>query len=454
MAEPKRLSKKVIVILLVVLIGGGILICAGIWRERTKNSVPSGYNRHDYEKVVSFLEQKDEAGVKNGTKINKKYNRNDPSTWTYQDGSLTRGVNWTDSKSNKRVLTVDFDSKEGLCGNLDLRDCTELKEVYSQNGKLTELHVEGCSALESVWCGNNQLHSLDLSTNKKLWNLVCDSNSIKELNLNENTELKGLLCMDNNLITLDVTNNPKLTTLFCWNNKLAQLDISKNPKLASLDCRKNQLKELNTTENPELTDITCSKNSIETMDISKNPVLTYLDASENQLTSLELQENKLLEKLYCNKNKLKELDLSSAVKLAELDCAENLLTQLEIPTDSVIPVHLLQSEGNGNIGITYKIGAVKNEEDTKDPSVSSGSEQSFSATTDNQDMSETVGDVGSLADTDESSVEQIKNLIAIPNDTEGSFLGWYTSDGKLLSKEKSIQMDDFKDVTDFIARFQ
>ena len=44
-------------------------------------TVPAGYNEHDYDKCVTFLEQTDPSGEKNGEKLSSDYDPDDPETW-------------------------------------------------------------------------------------------------------------------------------------------------------------------------------------------------------------------------------------------------------------------------------------------------------------------------------------------------------------------------------------
>ena len=44
-------------------------------------TVPEGYNEHDYQKCLAFLETEDENGVKNGEKLSESYDPYDPETW-------------------------------------------------------------------------------------------------------------------------------------------------------------------------------------------------------------------------------------------------------------------------------------------------------------------------------------------------------------------------------------
>ena len=67
-------------------------------------TVPDGYNAHDYNKCVQFLEQTDEDGVKNGEKLNDTYDPNDPGTWgTYSDGDCFQ---WISAAGEQRIAII------------------------------------------------------------------------------------------------------------------------------------------------------------------------------------------------------------------------------------------------------------------------------------------------------------------------------------------------------------
>ena len=222
--------------------------------------VPEGYNENDYNKVVSFLEQTNEDGVKNGTLLSEDYDSNDPTTWGeywgWADGSdepvnLSR-FEWTDSNGELRLFRVEIHGMFILTGVLDLSGCDKLMRMDCSENALTDLILTGCNSLEILQCHSNALTTLDVSSNHALRILGCPFNSISEIDVSACTELTTLECGYNNLETLNVTNNPQLTMLSCDGNPLTSLDLSYNPLLYELWCSGTQLTELDLSTNPLL----------------------------------------------------------------------------------------------------------------------------------------------------------------------------------------------------------
>ena len=102
---------------------------------------PAGYNDHDYQKLVAFLEIEDENGVKNGDKLSGSYDPEAPETWG--------DIQWTNS-SEKRVYDVSIRYYD-LTGALDVSGCTALEILGCRGNALTELVVSGCTALEYLY---------------------------------------------------------------------------------------------------------------------------------------------------------------------------------------------------------------------------------------------------------------------------------------------------------------
>lgn len=175
--------------------------------EVTPNwTVPDGYNVHDYTKCVEFLEQTDEDGVKNGTKLSENYDPNDPNTWR------AYCFMWHAVNDELRILHIWLGSYDfSLNGELDISGCTELETLESSNNNISELNVSGCTALKYLYC---------------------DCNNLSELNVTECAELKELSCLGNNLTELDVSRNPELYSLNLIGSRLTELDLSINPYLA------------------------------------------------------------------------------------------------------------------------------------------------------------------------------------------------------------------------------
>ncbi|MBQ4429463.1 MAG: leucine-rich repeat domain-containing protein [Clostridia bacterium] len=186
-------------------------------------TVPEGYNAHDYEKCVNFLEQTDENGVKNGDKLSDNYDPNDPASW----GNCFR---WTTVNSEQRIHKIYADVRQ-LYGSLDVSGCTELTELYCTNNSITELNVSGCTELTELYCTYNDITELDVTHNTALSVLNCGFNNLIELDVTHNTALTELYCYANSLIELDLAHNAALEWLSCDGNSFTELDLSNNPLL-------------------------------------------------------------------------------------------------------------------------------------------------------------------------------------------------------------------------------
>lgn len=124
----------------------------------------SELNEHDYNAVRSFLEIKDENGVRNGEKMNEYYDPDDPTTWFCWGSVLHEAegnVPIAAFNENGRLLQFyipwqqDGD-KPGyrentfydLVGKLDLSGCEELISVSCKWCGITALDVTGCNEPE------------------------------------------------------------------------------------------------------------------------------------------------------------------------------------------------------------------------------------------------------------------------------------------------------------------
>lgn len=219
---------------------------------------PPGYDGHDYQKLVAFLEQPDGPG-RNGdrTGVGTGYDPGDPSSWG--------GVTWS-SATPKRVTSITWLSKD-LSGVLDLSGCTELTRLYCNDSRLTSLDVSGCSALVSLYCFRNQLTSLNVSG--------C-------------ANLVGLYCYYNELSSLDVSDCSALEGLFCYYNQLTSLDISGCTALARVECHDNQLSSLDVSGFTSLYALICYNNLLTSFNVDGCTALKYLECYGNKLTSADL----------------------------------------------------------------------------------------------------------------------------------------------------------------------
>lgn len=196
--------KKLLAAVLSVLFAAVILMPASMISAEEEFTVPEGYDAYDYSKLIAFLEQEDENGVKNGEKVSSIYNPNDPDT--------LGNVRWTDTEV-KHLFYVGYSYNivlvtQKLVGILDLSGCTGLVAVRCSRNMLTALDLSGCTALEYVACGYNELESIDLSGCSALRVLWCRYNNIKALELDECSDLNFIDCISNNLSSLDFSSSP------------------------------------------------------------------------------------------------------------------------------------------------------------------------------------------------------------------------------------------------------
>ncbi|MCH5278963.1 MAG: hypothetical protein J1E60_04155 [Christensenellaceae bacterium] len=224
-----------------------------------------------------------------------------------------------------------------------------------------------------------------------------------ELNLSDCTQLVGLFCEDNFLTAIDVSHNTELKSLEFACNRLTEIDVSNNLNLKTLTCYYNRLTALDVTANTQLEHLSCSLNELTGLDVSNNIYLEHLSFDENQISEINLSNNPALEELFCYKNQLTGLDLSNNTLLMNFSCWGNLLTELDLRNCPNLLADSIVAEGNGFIGC------------------------SFYYDYDTYLVSPTLGE-------------------------NGSFLGWYDTDGNLLSTDWSFDILDCP-VTDFVAKF-
>lgn len=277
------------------------------------SEVPAGYNAHDYNKCVSFLELTDENGVRNGTKVTSGYDPADPTTW----GSTWAGdfFAWVEVNGEKRIYRIDI-SARALIGALDLSDCTALNEIVMSDNSITGLDVSGCTALIKANANWNQLVSVDVSGCTALKHLYVSYNLLPELDISSCTQLEYLTCYSNALSELDVTCCPLMTDFYCHLNQLSELDVSQNTLLETLDCSFNELSDLDISQNTALIELTVSSNGLTEFDVSGCAELRYFDCRSNRLTELDVSQNAALIKLLCSGNLFTELDFSNNPDLA------------------------------------------------------------------------------------------------------------------------------------------
>ena len=317
-------------------------------------SIPNGYNAHDYNKIVSFLEQTDGNGIKNGSKINDNYDPNDPSTWSNTNSSsewYTTYFAWS-SDTEKRIVyiklapnelngVVDFsgcsmlrtficDGYGGSLTDVALNECTSLTSLELTNMSITEIDISSFTMLTSLIIGSTYVSSIDLSSNTQLTDLNLDNNRLVSLDVSDCPQLHELSCASNQISSLDLSSNPNLVELDCSNNAISSLDVSSNPLLKTLHCSSNSLGTLNLSNNSVLETIYCGNTNIKVLDLSSCPSIKLVNCSNASLEQLNVAGCTALEGIYCDNNRITNLDFSSCSAITWIDCSDNSLVELDV----------------------------------------------------------------------------------------------------------------------------
>ena len=230
----------------------------------TRYSTPSGYDDHDYQKLVAFLEQEDEDGVKNGSKTSSYYAPESPGTWG--------GVTWTTVGGVKHIGEYDRSSRK-LVGSLDLSGCTAMTSLFCYDCNLASVDVSGCTALMYLAVNENPLTSLDVSGCTALAELRCHASALTSLDLSGLTALYYVSGGECELASIDVSGCTALSELFIRNNELTELDLSGLTALTRLDCAMNPLRELVLSDCAGLIEIDCEGDPLTSLDLTANPNL-------------------------------------------------------------------------------------------------------------------------------------------------------------------------------------
>ncbi len=189
----------------------------------------------------------------------------DTSTWKTNESWVTKikGITWDyDALPQFKIRIIDWSGVAGLSGKLNLEKCTQIRQFYATNSKLSVLKFGKNTNITRINCNNNELSVIDVSGCQSLTYLSCSDNKIKSLNLKNNTMLTYLRCDNNLLGTLNICGNKLLTYLNCANNELTELNIQNNLALTEFLCSNNKLTSLNISNNMLLTKLSCSNNKL------------------------------------------------------------------------------------------------------------------------------------------------------------------------------------------------
>ncbi|MBR5718803.1 MAG: leucine-rich repeat domain-containing protein [Clostridia bacterium] len=444
----------------------------------TRYPTPEGYNDHDYRKLVAFLEQTDDEGVKNGEKLRDNYDPNDPQTWNLE---------WVESDGELRIRIIYVYGCR-LCGALDVSGCTALEDLICSgnnltsldvsnntalevlkcyDNNLTELDVSGCTALSSLRCYNNNLTTLDVSGCTALHYLICHNNNLTLLDVSGCTALWHLECHCNNLTALDVSGYTRLNTLWCYCNNLTELDVGGCTALEYLDCYSNNLTAFDVSGCTALSKFYCYNNNLIALDVSGCTALSLLNCSNNNLTALDVSSNTALEVLDCGINNLTSLDVSGCTALEELWCNNNNLTELDVSKKTALKSLYCYSNNLTELDVSKntaleELWCYSNNLTELDVSKNTALEKLYCH---NNNLTEL-----DLSNNTKLLIDHIytegkgyagydygwyynfcNRLYAYPQDGE-SFLGWYNEDGELLSTYADWDITDRTEKV-FIAKF-
>ena len=165
--------------------------------------VPGSFDRHDYLKVRAILETEDENGVKNGKKLNDKYDPDDPGTWYIITSDGMYGA-WFETYNGYAHIVYFFMRPDmDLAGEIDLSDCIRLIQIFCINSHITSVKAENCPELASVDVRSDhddgRVGSIDFSGCPKLETLITYGNPIESADLDGCT---GLVDVDYEILVL------------------------------------------------------------------------------------------------------------------------------------------------------------------------------------------------------------------------------------------------------------
>ena len=304
-------------------------VSAEVKQPAARHETPTGYNDHDYQKMVAFLDIEDENSTKNGEKLSSSYDPSDPSTWV---SSSSNWISWQEFDGELHLFDI-------YLRDYDLRGC---------------LDVADCSGLEELGCYDCSINSLNASDCGSLARLNCQNNGLEMLNISGCSALEVLECQFNSLTAIDLSCKPELWYLDCRFNSLSEIDVSGLEQLWYFDCSNNQLSELNVENNTELNYFSCAVNHISELDVSNNTALEEFWCSSNALSEINVSCNTALKTFGCVLNNISELDVSNNTRLENLYCAYNLLTELDLSNNPNFFFDHIRAEGSGTIGLRGK----------------------------------------------------------------------------------------------------
>ena len=263
-----------------------------------------------------------------------------------------------------------------------------------------ELDLSGFEWLEDVFIMDNELTGIDVSGSEQLDSLICSMNELTHIELDDTPSLEMLELEENRITAIDLSGCPSLNWLNCGDNELSEIDLSPCPGINILNCFSNELTDIDVSGCDALEILDCSRNMINELDISGNAWINDLNVSGNPISSLDLTHAAYLESLNCSDTGITELDLSKNRYLYGIDCVNTGITKLDLSRANELFLDEVRAEGSGTI----------------------------------------------------CCVETGYYTLVTAEPGEGSrFVGWYSADGKLLTRDMEFGgAAEFDDETDDI----
>lgn len=202
----------------------------------------------------------------------------------------------------------------GNYGNLDLTNCSILKELYIESTNVLSINVSNISTLNKLDVrSNNLLNGVNISGSNNLTLLsIGGSGNLQTLDISNKSILNEIRCQFNPaLASLSISNCPNLNTIYANGNNLSIFNLSGTPNLQSLTIGDNNLSNVNLGSLPYVTYLQCSQNNLTSLDVSTLPALKFLYCTENNLTELNLQNNPAMMSMYCENNNLQYVSVKN-----------------------------------------------------------------------------------------------------------------------------------------------
>lgn len=246
-------------------------------------AVPTSYNEHDVALMKKFLELTDSNGVKNGQKINNfsgiAYDPDDPSTWANitwtEDGELYTVSFWSINFAEFSVhpetgMDCPVSDDMLLVGVLDLSGCQSLIDLNAPQNNLTLVRADNCPSLQVFYAG-------------------------------EQGDFLGASESDRTLVYASADNCPNLTYIGAPNNDLEHFSFDNAPALV----------EVVVDSNPRLAEI----------DFSDSPILEAFSSNETSITSIDLSNRSSLSIFHADNCPIESVDLSGCTSDFEFSIA-------------------------------------------------------------------------------------------------------------------------------------